>query len=259
MKLYKLPYHHSIANATKYGAFWQRLARVSNLPHLDLNICKTTTNTGQITSAGNLRTGTRKEVEIRNRLSLTAAADKRQKSKRRGSKTWKHFEQICPILVTLPNAETSNSATICFFADFPTINKEETENWQINPFKVGEQGRQGEAKTFFLSYNCRIARFCETVCSTEWYQQQQEFTSKIENMEVDELNKCLAKFYVSVRKTDGSYFKKTSLLSIRAALDWHLKTAKSFKNMSLFYFIFSNNHQCNYTKTISRFRLLIVE
>ena len=38
-------------------------------------------------------------------------------------------------------------------------------------------------------------------------------------MEVDELNKCLAKFYVSVRKTDGSYFKKTSLLSIRAALD----------------------------------------
>ena len=29
-------------------------------------------------------------------------------------------------------------------------------------------------------------------------------------MEVDELNKCLAKFYLSVRKTDGSYYKKTS-------------------------------------------------
>ena len=63
MKLYKLPYHRSIANATKYGAFWQRLTRVSNLPHLDLNICKTTTNTAQITSAGYLRTGTRKELK----------------------------------------------------------------------------------------------------------------------------------------------------------------------------------------------------
>ena len=41
-----------------------------------------------------------------------------------------------------------------FFADFPTNNKEETENWQINPFKVGEQGRQGEAKTFFLRPAC---------------------------------------------------------------------------------------------------------
>ena len=78
-------------------------------------------------------------------------------------------------------------------------------------------------------------------------------------MEVDELNKCLAKFYVSVRKTDGSYFKKTSMLSIRAAPDRHLKAPKSFKNISLFYFVFSNNHHCNYTKTISRFRLLIVE
>ena len=48
--------------------------------------------------------------------------------------------------------------------------------------------------------------------------------------------------------------KKTSLLSIRAALDRHLKAPKSFKNMSLFYFIFSNNHQCNYTKTIGRLR-----
>ena len=62
-------------------------------------------------------------------------------------------------------------------------------------------------------------------------------------MEVDELNKCLEKFYVSVRKTDGSYFKKTSLLSIRATLDRHLKAPKSF----------SNNHQCNYTKQLVAF------
>ena len=91
-------------------------------------------------------------------------------------------------------------------------------------------------------------------CSTEWFQQQQESTNETENMEVDELNKCLAKFYVSLGKTDDSYYKKTNLLSIRAALDRHLKAPKSFKNMSIFKFIFWNNHQCNYTKTISRLR-----
>jgi len=64
-----------------------------------------------------------------------------------------------------------------------------------------------------------FSTFGETFCSTEWSQQQQEFTNEIGNMEVDELNKCLAKVYISVRKTDGSYYKKTSLLSIRAALD----------------------------------------
>ena len=42
------------------------------------------------------------------------------------------------------------------------------------------------------------------------------------------------KSFVSVRKTEGSYYKKTSLLSIRAALDRHLKAPKSFKNVSLF-------------------------
>ena len=70
-------------------------------------------------------------------------------------------------------------------------------------------------------------------------------------MEVDELNKFLAKFYVSVRKTDDSYYKKTSLWSVRVAFDRHLKAPKSFKNMYLFYYIFLNNHQCDYTKTIS--------
>ena len=62
-----------------------------------------------------------------------------------------------------------------------------------------------------------FSNFCEILISTEWLQQRQEITNEIENMEVDELNKCLAKFYVSVRKTDGSHYKKTGLLSIRAA------------------------------------------
>ena len=79
-----------------------------------------------------------------------------------------------------------------------------------------------------------FSNFCEIFFSTEWLQQRQEFTNEIENMEVDELNKCLTKFYVSVRKTDGSHYKKTSLLSIRAALDRHLKAPKSFKTFSIF-------------------------
>ena len=43
-------------------------------------------------------------------------------------------------------------------------------------------------------------------------------------MKVDELNKCLGIFNK----------KKTSLLSIKAALDRHLKAPKSFKKKSLF-------------------------
>ena len=60
--------------------------------------------------------------------------------------------------------------------------------------------------------------------STEWFQQQTQFTTEFENMEVEEMNKCLSKFYLSVRKQDGSFDKKTSLLSIREALDRQLKS-----------------------------------
>ena len=74
--------------------------------------------------------------------------------------------------------------------------------------------------TFFcFKLSATFSNFSEIFCSTEWFQQQQEFTNEIENMEVDELNKCLTKFFAAVRKTDGSYYKKTCLLSIRAALD----------------------------------------
>ena len=43
-------------------------------------------------------------------------------------------------------------------------------------------------------------------------------------MEVTEMNNCLSKFYLSARKQDGSHYKKTSLLSIRAALDRYLRS-----------------------------------
>ena len=47
---------------------------------------------------------------------------------------------------------------------------------------------------FCFKVSATFSNFCEVFCSTEWFEQQQEFTNEIENMEVDELNKCLAKF-----------------------------------------------------------------
>ena len=47
------------------------------------------------------------------------------------------------------------------------------------------------------------------------------------------MNKCLSKFYVSARKKDGNHYKKTSLLSIRAALDRHLKAPPYNKRFSI--------------------------
>ena len=44
---------------------------------------------------------------------------------------------------------------------------------------------------------------------------------------------CLSKFYVSLKKQDGSFYKKTSLLSIRAALDRHLKSPPYKKKFSI--------------------------
>ena len=52
-------------------------------------------------------------------------------------------------------------------------------------------------------------------------------------MSIEELNKCLSKFYVSARKKDGSYYKKSSLLSIRAAIDRYLKSPPHNKNFSI--------------------------
>ena len=53
---------------------------------------------------------------------------------------------------------------------------------------------QVQATCRYLNFLTAFSILCETFCSTEWFQQQQEFTNEIESMEVDELNKCLAKF-----------------------------------------------------------------
>ena len=47
------------------------------------------------------------------------------------------------------------------------------------------------------------------------------------------MNKCLSKFYVSVRRKDGAFYKRNSLLSVRAALDRHLKSPPYNKKFSI--------------------------
>ena len=96
------------------------------------------------------------------------------------------------------------------------------------------------------------------ICLTEWFQQQTEFTTDFETMEVNEMNKCLSKFYVSVRKKDGSYYKRNSLLSVRAVLDRHLKSLPYNKKSSFYLSLFRYfcNHLSNYIKTIIHLRFV---
>lgn len=81
---------------------------------------------------------------------------------------------------------------------------------------------------------------CNWICAMlslliEWFQQQNEFTTEFESMEVLQMNKCLWKSYVSVRRKDTNFTKKkqTSLLSVQAALDRNLKTLPLRKKFSL--------------------------
>ena len=46
---------------------------------------------------------------------------------------------------------------------------------------------------FFFKESATFSTFCELFCSTDCFQQRQEFTNEIENMEVDELNKMSGK------------------------------------------------------------------
>ena len=67
----------------------------------------------------------------------------------------------------------------------------------------------------------------------DWFAQQNEFFNEIEEMEREELNKCFRKFYMSARKQDGSYYNKSTLTSIRAAIDRHLRNEPNNKPFSI--------------------------
>ena len=48
-----------------------------------------------------------------------------------------------------------------------------------------------------------------------------------------QLNKCLQKFYLTIRKRDGNFYNKKSLTAIRAALDRHLRSPPLNKPFSI--------------------------
>jgi hypothetical protein len=50
--------------------------------------------------------------------------------------------------------------------------------------------------------------------TTDLFQRHSEFTNEFEDMNIDGINKCLSKFYVSIRKSDGTYYKKAFLMAI---------------------------------------------
>ena len=52
-------------------------------------------------------------------------------------------------------------------------------------------------------------------------------------MEIHEMDNYLSKLYLSARKQDGSHYKKTSLLSIRTALDRYLRSSPPNKKFSI--------------------------
>ena len=52
-------------------------------------------------------------------------------------------------------------------------------------------------------------------------------------MSKQELNDCLKSFYTSARKQDGSYYKTSSMKSIRAAIDWFLRSPPHCKQFSI--------------------------
>ena len=52
-------------------------------------------------------------------------------------------------------------------------------------------------------------------------------------MVIQEMNNCLSKFYLLARKQDGSHYKKTSLLSIRAAINRYLRPLRFKKKFSI--------------------------
>jgi hypothetical protein len=47
------------------------------------------------------------------------------------------------------------------------------------------------------------------------------------------MNQCLSKFYTSAREIDGCYYKKSTLMSLRAALDRHLLSPPHNKKFSI--------------------------
>ena len=90
---------------------------------------------------------------------------------------------------------------------------------------------------------------------SDWFSQQTEFSTPLEDMEKSELAKCLEKFYLSTRQKDGGYYKATSLRSIRAGLDRYLQSTelkRPFSIMAYPEFFQAKKALDAFVKTLSR-------
>ena len=81
------------------------------------------------------------------------------------------------------------------------------------------------------------------------------FTTPYVEINLEELNKCLQKFYVAARKKDGNYYIRKSLNAIRAAIDRHLRSpplSKPFSIVADSQFKEANKTLSNFLKNLSK-------
>ena len=88
---------------------------------------------------------------------------------------------------------------------------------------------------FWYFYNCETTRKTLTLLFTEWLSSPvgTKFSKRIEDMSKEELNECLKCFYTSAKKKDGTYYKNTSMKSIRADIDRFLRSPPHNKPFSI--------------------------
>ena len=97
---------------------------------------------------------------------------------------------------------------------------------------------QVQATCRYLNFLTAFSNLCEIFCSTEWFQQQQEFTNEIESMEVDELNKCLAKFSFPWGKPKAAIIRKPACCRSEPPSTDILKP-QNLSKICLFFILFS--------------------
>ena len=98
-------------------------------------------------------------------------------------------------------------------------------------------------ENYFLPEFCRAVSWSNGIHNT------------YEEMNPEELNKCLQKFYVAAKKKDDNYFKRKSLTAIRAAIDRHLRSpplSKPFSIVADSQFKEGNKTLSNFLKILSK-------
>ena len=86
--------------------------------------------------------------------------------------------------------------------------------------------------------NCQCKEVVTNIIFTvfsEWLDSPggKKFSKSIVEMSKQEFNDCLKSFYTSARKQDGSYYKTSSMKSIRAAIDRFLRSPPHCKQFSI--------------------------